>query len=47
MFLEYLWSTDETSSTIFVSESGIYSVSLTDFNACNQKLDYYTHQKFE
>lgn len=32
--LNYLWSNGETSSSIFVSTDGIYSVTVTDFNGC-------------
>lgn len=33
-FTSYLWSTTETSSTISVSDSGTYSVTITDINGC-------------
>jgi hypothetical protein len=32
--VSYLWSTGETTSSIFVSTDGIYSVTVTDINGC-------------
>jgi len=33
-YIDYLWSNNETSGTISISNPGIYTVTVTDFNGC-------------
>ncbi len=42
VFSNYLWSTGATSSTISVSNSGIYAITVTDFNSGCTSEDTYT-----
>ncbi len=35
--ITYLWSTEETTQTITVTEQGTYSVTVTDSNGCSNK----------
>ena len=46
-FLEYNWSTNETSSNINVLSNGIYHVGLTDFNTCSQEIEFEVVYKYD
>ena len=44
-YSSYLWSTGETSSTLLVNVSGIYTVNIEDENSCEQELTFIVQDK--